>query len=86
MPSGELSAPLDSQEFRYGVAYAAHLLRHAVGAAHGVRVEDALRSLAQVEPRRCCQHAILGMAVGIAETLEEIGGKAPEHEHVVKRP
>jgi hypothetical protein len=67
-----------SEDFRAGVAYAAHMLRHAVGDAHDAHDVD----LSRVEPRRCCQVAVTGMAIGMAEGLEEVAGqRARTHTH-----
>ena len=67
-----------TSDFRAGMAYAAHMLRHCIGAAHGANDVD----LSRVEPNACCQSAVLVFALGIAEGLEDgAGGQVFEHEH-----
>lgn len=66
----------DSDDFRAGVAYAGHVLLHSVGHAHG---EQDRTSVSLVEPRRCCQDALLMFAIGMAEGLNE--SVADPHEH-----
>lgn len=68
---------VDSDDFRAGVAYAAHLLRHVIFAAHGgqpwvspMRVRN-----------RCCREAVIDFAQGMASGMEERNGVVADHSH-----
>lgn len=68
-----------SEDFRAGMAFAAHSILHAVGHAHGQTDRSIVEA---VEPRYCCQEAILAFAQGTTDTL--IGGAGTagdDHSH-----
>lgn len=69
----------DSDDFRAGMAYAAHLLDHAVCAAHGHSGWIA----PQIEPKACCRKAVLGFALGMSSGFEREAGLYAEHSHDV---
>lgn len=63
-----MSVVRDSDGFRAGMAYAAHLLRVSVTP----------QTLAAVEPLRCCRAAVAVFAAGTADGLEDAAGKKVE--------
>jgi hypothetical protein len=72
----------NSKDFRAGMAYAAHLIETSIGIAHGGTEATARAELAKVEPRRCCQDAMLGFALGMIDGLHDgAGRRVEEHTH-----
>lgn len=78
-PGGPHVMP-DDANFRAGVAYAAHIVRHAIGRAHGV-VDD--RLVSAIEEKECCQHAVVIFGVGITDALVDLASpdRVPPHTH-----
>lgn len=67
-----------SQDFRDGVAYAAHILLHAVQASHGhsgyIPPDSGLKP--------CCAGEVINFAVGMADGLVAAAGvDVEEHDH-----
>lgn len=68
----------DSDDFRAGLAYAAHLLMHAVNSGHGEEPSIPW----QLEPNPCCRQAVIGFAAGMAQGMEDGAGRSvDEHDH-----
>jgi hypothetical protein len=67
----------DSDDFRAGVAYAAHCLRHAVNLAHG----HSGFIPPQLVLNACCLQAVFAFADGTALGLEDRNGVFPDHVH-----
>lgn len=73
-----------------GAAYAAHILRHAVGVAHQPDVAayvatipdqlDPSQPLSAV-PRLCCRAEVYLFATSMAAGLEKLAGTHPDHTH-----
>lgn len=75
---------IDGQgQFQAGLAYAAHLLMHAIGRAHTTGLGSGRGLLEMVEPRTCCREAVEAMALGMRDALLDgaDGVEFPEHEH-----
>lgn len=71
----------DSEEFRAGMAYAAQVILRAIGmepdadpaggALAALVDDDVLTTVAMIEPKRCCQHAVITFALGSAAGLKD---------------
>lgn len=73
----QLHAELASEDFRRGIAYAAHAMLHTVNAAHG----ESGRIPAEAGLKHCCANEVLAFAQGIAATLNNAAGGEYEHPH-----
>jgi len=66
-------------QFWMGVAYAAHVMRHRVGMAHGATDNGAIN---QIESNPCCRSAVRSFAMGFLLSIERgIPVTFPEHGH-----
>ncbi len=77
-PDGPHSPNDSSPSFTDGVAWAAHMMRHAIGMAHDRFDREALRAAI---PDDCCRTAVISYVAGFAASMANHFGHWTPHRH-----